>query len=250
VETSAITPAQLDPARLPAHIAIIMDGNGRWAKARNLPRIEGHRSAVQAVRETVEAVAELGIPFLTLYAFSTENWQRPQEEISALMSLLRLMLEQEEQRLIANGVRLQAIGAWETMLPPTLVEHLRKVIARTSHGERLTLTLALSYGGRHEILHAARQLAKAAQEGRLHPDSLTETLFKSYLWTKDLPEPELLIRTSGEQRISNFLLWDIAYTEFYFTPVLWPDFRRQHLYEALWAYQQRERRFGRVSASS
>jgi undecaprenyl diphosphate synthase len=187
---------------------------------------------------------------LTLYAFSTENWQRPQEEISALMSLLQLMLEQEEQRLIANGVRLQAIGAWETMLPPTLVEHLRKVIARTRHGERLTLTLALSYGGRQEILHAARQLAKAAQEGRLHPDSLTEALFKSYLWTKDLPEPELLIRTSGEQRISNFLLWDIAYTEFYFTPVLWPDFRRQHLYEAIWAYQQRERRFGRVSASS
>lgn len=250
MEKLDITPTELDPARLPTHVAIIMDGNGRWAKARGLPRIEGHRSAVQAVRDTVEATAELGIPFLTLYAFSTENWQRPESEITALMSLLRLMLDREEERLIQNDIRLHVIGAWEAMLPSPLAERLRQAIARTANGTRLTLTLALSYGGRQEILHAARLIARAAQKGLLDPDTLSEVTFKAYLWTKDLPEPELLIRTSGEQRLSNFLLWDIAYTEFYFTPVLWPDFRRQHLYEALWTYQQRERRFGRVSASS
>jgi len=250
VEKPDITPTDLDPARLPTHVAIIMDGNGRWAQARGLPRIEGHRSAVRAVRDTVEATAELGIPFLTLYAFSTENWQRPEDEVSALMQLLHLMLDQEEKRLIENDIRLHVIGAWETMLPRPLVERLRQAIARTASGTRLTLTLALSYGGRQEILHAARLIARATQQGLLNPDTLSETTLKAYLWTKDLPEPELLIRTSGEQRISNFLLWDIAYTELYFTPVLWPDFRRQHLYEALWTYQQRERRFGRVSASS
>ena len=245
-----ITIADLDARRLPVHIAIIMDGNGRWAKARNLPRIEGHRAAVQAVRDTVEAAAELGISFLTLYAFSTENWQRPEEEVSALMNLLHLMLDREEERLISNNIRLHAIGGWETMLPSSLSNRLRKALARTATGHRMTLTLALSYGGRQEILLAARNLARAAHQGQLNPDHIDENLFKAHLWTRDLPEPELLIRTSGEQRISNFLLWDIAYTEFYFTPVLWPDFRRQHLYEAIWAYQQRERRFGRVSASS
>ncbi len=245
-----ITLADIDPARLPAHIAIIMDGNGRWAKSRSLPRIEGHRAAVQAVRDTVEAAAELGIAFLTLYAFSTENWQRPQDEVSALMSLLHLMLDQEEKRLIENGVRLQAIGAWETTLPQPLVHRLHKAMTQTASGDRLNLTLALSYGGRQEILQAVRALARAVQEGRLAPDDIDESHLKVHLWTKDLPEPELLIRTSGEQRVSNFLLWDMAYTEFYFTPVLWPDFRRKHLYEAIWAYQQRERRFGRVSASS
>ncbi len=247
---SEITAADLDARRLPAHIAIIMDGNGRWARSRNLPRIEGHRAAIQAVRDTVEAAAELGISFLTLYAFSTENWQRPEEEVSALMGLLHFMLDQEEERLISNNIRLHAIGAWETMLPPSLANRIHRAVARTAAGHRMTLTLALSYGGRQEILLAARTLARAAREGRLNPDNIDENLFKTHLWTRDLPEPELLIRTSGEQRISNFLLWDIAYTEFYFTPVLWPDFRRQHLYEAIWVYQQRERRFGRVSASS
>jgi len=247
---SEIAVTDLDPTRLPAHIAIIMDGNGRWAKARGLPRVEGHRVAVQSVRDTVEAAAELGISFLTLYAFSTENWHRPEEEVSALMGLLHFMLDQEEARLVANSIRLHVIGGWESTLPQKLVDRLRKAIARTASGDRLTLTLALSYGGRQEILHAARTLARAVQEGRFEPDTIDESLFKAHLWTKDLPEPELLIRTSGEERISNFLLWDIAYTELYFTPVLWPDFRRKHLYEAIWAYQQRERRFGRVSASS
>jgi len=239
----------LDAQRLPCHVAIIMDGNGRWAKARGLSRVEGHRSAIQSVREVVEAAAEVGVSYLTLYAFSSENWQRPALEVQTLMALLSQVLAAEEKRLIDNGIRLQVIGE-PNRLPAPLTQRLHQAVQRTASGNRLTLTLALSYGGRQEIVAAVQAISRAAQEGRLSPENIDETTVKSYLWTQALPEPELLIRTSGEARISNFLLWDIAYTEFYFTPVLWPDFRREHFYEALWAYQQRERRFGRVSASS
>ena len=236
---------RLDLARVPAHVAIIMDGNGRWARQQGKSRIEGHRSAVRAVREAVEGSVELGVQFLTLYAFSTENWQRPPEEVRALMQLLEGVLEQEERELIAKGVRLSVIGQLEA-LPAALQKRLRLAMERTRAGDRLVLTLALSYGGRQDILQAVRRLATDVQQGRLHPDRIDEAIFRSYLWTKDLPDPELLIRTSGELRISNFLLWESAYTEFVFLSVYWPDFRREHFYEAIWHYQQRERRFGRV----
>lgn len=241
--------ARLDPQRIPSHVAIIMDGNGRWAAARGRSRTEGHRAAIQSVREAVEAAAEVGVKCLTLYAFSSENWQRPATEVQALMSLLGYVLDMEEARLIQNEVRLSVIGDWEK-LPAPLPERLSRAMARTAFGERLRLTLALNYGGQQELLRAVRRLAEAIQQGKVDPAQLTEADIKAQLWTWDLPEPELLIRTSGEQRISNFLLWDIAYTELYFTPILWPEFRRAHFYEAIWVYQQRERRFGRVSASS
>ncbi len=236
---------QIDPTALPQHVAIIMDGNGRWAQRQGKPRIEGHRAAISAVRAAVETAAELGIPYLTLYAFSTENWQRPPDEVSALMYLLSSVIEQEEDKLIQQGVRLQAIGDIHA-LPKTAQKRLREAINRTAHGTRLTLTLALSYGGRQDILQATRAIVQAALRGEIEPEDITEETFRTYLWTRELPDPELMIRTSGEQRISNFLLWECAYTEFVFLPVLWPDFRREHFYQAVWEYQRRERRFGRV----
>ncbi len=237
--------SQLDPKRIPQHVAIIMDGNGRWAQRQGRTRIEGHRSAVQAVREAVEAAAELGVQYLTLYTFSTENWERPAAEVQALMSLLSQSLEREENQLIEKGIRLQTIGSLER-LPAAVRSRLERTQQRTQAGTRLVLTLALSYGGRQDILQAAQHIARAAQAGLLDPNALDEATFRRFLWTRDLPDPELLIRTSGEQRLSNFLLWECAYTEFVFLPVLWPDFRRESFYEALWQYQQRERRFGRV----
>lgn len=236
---------QLDPKRIPQHVAIIMDGNGRWAQQRGRTRIEGHRSAVQAVREAVETAAELGVHYLTLYTFSTENWQRPAAEVEALMNLLSQSLEREEAQLIKKGIRLQTIGSLE-QLPPVVRTRLQRTQSRTQAGTRLTLTLALSYGSRQDILQAVQHIARAAQAGLLDPQTIDEATFRRFLWTRDLPDPELLIRTSGEQRLSNFLLWECAYTEFVFLPVLWPDFRRENFYEALWCYQQRERRFGRV----
>lgn len=237
--------SQLDPKRIPQHVAIIMDGNGRWAQQRGRTRIEGHRSAVQAVREAVEAAAELGVRYLTLYTFSTENWQRPPAEVQALMNLLSQSLEREETQLIEKGIRLQTIGSLE-QLPAAVRSRLEHTQSRTQAGDRLTLTLALSYGSRQDLLQAAQHIARAAQAGLLDPNTLDEATFRRFLWTRDLPDPELLIRTSGEQRLSNFLLWECAYTEFVFLPILWPDFRRESFYEALWHYQQRERRFGRV----
>jgi undecaprenyl diphosphate synthase len=237
--------AQLDPARIPQHVAIIMDGNGRWAQQRSQSRLEGHRSAIQAVREAVEAAAELNVRYLTLYAFSTENWQRPAEEVQGLMLLLGQVIEREEERLIRDGVRLQVIGQIED-LPKPVRERLFRAKRRTEAGDRLTLTLALSYGGRQDIVQAVRRIAEAVQAGTLRTTDINEALLRSYLWTADLPDPELLIRTSGEIRISNFLLWESAYTEFVFLPIFWPDFRREHFYQAVWEYQQRERRFGRV----
>lgn len=236
----------LDKHNLPRHIAVIMDGNGRWAKKKGAMRVFGHKNAIEAVRDTTEACAELGIGYLTLYAFSTENWNRPKAEVNALMELLVMTIKKEIKTLQKNNVRLQAIGDLEN-LPGNCQQELQEAIDKTSTNTGLTLILALSYSGRWEIVQAARQLAAEAKAGTLDPQSIDSELFGKYLNTRQFPDPELLIRTSGEMRISNFLLWQLAYTEIYITEVLWPDFRRNHLYEAIDAYQKRERRFGKTS---
>lgn len=241
-----VSKEQLDLKRLPRHIAIIMDGNGRWAKQKGNPRIFGHRNGVTAVRDTVEAAAELGIEYLTLYAFSTENWNRPRTEIDALMTLLVATINKETKTLIDNNVRLEAIGDIDS-LPESVEQQLKGAIKKTQKNKRLTLTLALSYSSRWEILNAVREIAKDIQEGKIDSEDINSDIFESYLNTANMPDPELLIRTSGEFRISNYLLWQIAYAELYFTPTLWPDFRREHLYQAILDYQCRERRFGKIS---
>ena len=231
---------------IPRHIAIIMDGNGRWAKRRGRPRISGHAEGVESVRDIVGACGELGVRYLTLYAFSTENWKRPQEEVSLLMRLLVKALRDETDRLNSNNVRLRVIGdvrALPAEVQTGLVESIRTTAANTG----LTLVLALSYSGRWDLTEAVRRLAEDVAAGRLAPESVTEEMVGAHLSTAGIPDPDLLIRTSGELRISNFLLWQLAYTEFHITPKLWPDFRRQDLYEAVSEYQQRERRFGMVS---
>ena len=233
--------------RPPQHIAIIMDGNGRWATARDLPRVLGHHAGAQAVRRIVEASCECGVKALTLYAFSWENWDRPADEIHELMSLLNEFISLETPTLLANHIRLRAIGRLEEIEPQVLA-NLRRVIAQTAHGERMTLTLALSYGGRQEIVDAARQIAQDVQAGILRPDQIDEALFTQHLYAPDLPDPDLLIRTSGEQRLSNFLLWQSSYTELYVTPKPWPDFTKDDLLEAIAEYERRNRRFGRVAA--
>ena len=236
-------------ARSPSHIAIIMDGNGRWATARGLPRVLGHRAGAAAVRRVVEACCELGVKALTLYAFSWENRDRPAEEIQELMGLLDEFVRREEPTLLANRVRLRAIGRLEA-LPAGVVENLHRVIARTAREDRLTLTLALSYGGRQEIVDAARRLAEYVLRGELRPEQIDEALFAQQLYTADLPDPDLLIRTSGEQRLSNFLLWQSSYAELYVTPKLWPDFSKGDLAEAIAEYERRERRFGKVNGAA
>lgn len=241
-----VSKEQLDLKRLPRHIAIIMDGNGRWAKQKGNPRIFGHRNGVAAVRDTVEAAAELGIEYLTLYAFSTENWNRPRTEIDALMTLLVATINKETKTLLDNNVRLEAIGDIDS-LPESVAQQLKGAIKKTKKNKRLTLTLALSYSSRWEILTAVREIAKDIQEGKIDSEDINSDIFESYLNTANMPDPELLIRTSGEFRISNYLLWQIAYAELYFTPTLWPDFRREHLYQAILDYQCRERRFGKIS---
>ncbi|WP_413616977.1 polyprenyl diphosphate synthase [Hymenobacter latericus] len=223
-----------------------MDGNGRWAKKRGGLRIFGHQSAITAVRETVEAAAELGISFLTLYAFSTENWGRPKHEVMALMQLLVHTIRQETPTLLKNSIKLQAIGD-TTQLPDACQRELAEAMELTAAGTRTTLVLALSYSGRWDLAQAARKLSADVAAGKVAPDAVTEDRLASYLATAGMPDPELLIRTSGEQRISNFLLWQLAYTELYITELLWPDFRREHFYEAVLAYQSRERRFGKTS---
>ncbi|HOD29639.1 MAG TPA: isoprenyl transferase [Syntrophales bacterium] len=236
----------LDRAHLPRHIAIIMDGNGRWAQRHALGRITGHKRGARAVRVAVETCRELGIGCLTLYAFSQENWQRPPEEVQALMRLLEDYLRTEIGRMIENDIRLVTIGDTPKLTAPVramLSEGMRK----TEKNRSMTLNLALSYGGRDEIVAAAKRVVREVEAGRLDPDALTPERFSRFLFTADLPDPDLLIRTSGEYRISNFLLWQMAYTEFYFTDVLWPDFRRKHLLEAIADYQRRERRFGLTS---
>ena len=236
----------IDFNNLPRHIAVIMDGNGRWAKKKGALRIFGHKNAVEAVRAVTEGAGELGIKYLTLYAFSTENWSRPKAEIDGLMELLVNTLKQEIKRLTENQVKLITIGE-TSHLPGECQKNLEWAVDQTKNNTGLTLILALSYSGRREIINAVKSLVKEAKEGNIKPEDINEALFENYLQTSGIPDPELLIRTSGELRISNFLLWQIAYTELYITPTLWPDFRKEHLYEAIWAYQQRESRFGKTS---
>ena len=238
--------SQIILEKLPRHIAVIMDGNGRWAKQHGKPRVFGHRNGVKAVRETTEAAAELGIEYLTLYAFSTENWKRPKLEVNALMTLLVDTIEREVETLNKNDIRLQAIGD-VTKLPGKSYKALLSGMENTKNNTRMTLVLALNYSARWEIVRAAQKLAAQAQAGLLDPESIDEEIFAQALSTHDIPDPELLIRTSGEARISNYLLWQIAYSELYFTPTLWPDFRKEHLYAAIVDYQHRERRFGKIS---
>ncbi|MBX0292787.1 isoprenyl transferase [Hymenobacter sp. HSC-4F20] len=238
--------SEIDSQNIPAHVAVIMDGNGRWAKQKGGLRIFGHQSAITAVRETVEAAAEVGVRYLTLYAFSTENWSRPAHEVMALMQLLVHTIRQETPTLLKNSIRLQAIGQIEN-LPASCQKELAEAIELTKEGNRMTLLLALSYSGRWDITQATQRMAAEVAAGRLQPTQITEQTVTSFLSTAGMPDPELLIRTSGEQRISNFLLWQLAYTELFITHLLWPDFRREHFYDALRAYQQRERRFGKTS---
>jgi undecaprenyl diphosphate synthase len=232
-----------DGAAVPAHVAIIMDGNGRWAAARGLPRIAGHRAGAQAVRRTVEAAIHQGVGWLTLYAFSSENWRRPLPEVRDLTGLLRHYVRSEVAELKANGVRLRFIGD-RARFDPDLQTGLAEAERDTSHNTRLQLIVALSYGGRAEIVEAARRIAAAAQAGQFEADQLSEETFAGYLHTAGIPDPDLMVRTSGEQRISNFLLWQAAYAELVFLDVLWPDFGEAHFAEALAAFARRERRFG------
>ncbi len=231
---------------IPEHIAIIMDGNGRWAKQRALPRVAGHREGVNSVRDIVEACGQLGVKCLTLYTFSTENWKRPMQEVSTLMRLLVKALRDETDRLYRNNVRLTAIGDIE-LLPAGVQRELVDAFERTSRNTGLNLNLALSYSGRREIVEAARKISADVASGKINVDEISESLFSKYLYTAAMPDPDLLIRTSGEFRISNFLLYQSAYTEIYFSKVYWPDFRRRQLYEAITDFQKRERRFGLVS---
>lgn len=238
---------KLDTSRIPGHVAVIMDGNGRWAQQQGKMRVDGHKSGVISVRETAEAAAAIGVKYLTLYAFSTENWNRPKEEVNALMELLVHTISAERKTLNENNIRLETIGDWNS-LPERCRAELTEAIEATSKNERMTLVLALSYSARWEITEAARRLATDTKNGVIKADDIDSALFSSYLTTEKYPDPELLIRTSGEQRISNFLLWQLAYAEFYFTETLWPDFGKEEFYEALVDYQSRERRFGKTSA--
>jgi undecaprenyl diphosphate synthase len=231
---------------IPHHVAIIMDGNGRWAERRGLDRIQGHRAGIESVRAVVRAAHELGVGVLTLYAFSTENWSRPKGEVDALMGLLEHYLEAEIDELHRNGVRLRAIGRLER-LPEAARAKLDEAIARTRDNAEMTVVFALSYGGRTEIVDAARRLARDVEQGKLDPESLDEKIFASYLYEPEVPDPDLLIRTGGDARVSNFLLWQIAYSELHVTDVMWPDFRKSHLVEAIGEFQQRERRYGLTS---
>ena len=231
------------PSNVPRHVAIIMDGNGRWAKERGLPRLEGHRAGAESVRECVEACKQIGIEYLTLYAFSSENWNRPPAEVSALMTLLERFLDQKANEMMKQDVRLTAIGHLDR-LPEKTRDKLNKAIERTANNKSLTLVLALSYGSREEITEAARSLVKDAVEGRLAPGDVTADLFASRLYTHDIPDPDLMIRTSGEMRVSNFLLWQISYSELVIFKKFWPDFAQSDFFEAVDAYSRPHRRFG------
>ncbi len=238
--------AEIDKNSVPNHVAVIMDGNGRWAKQKGKNRLFGHRNGVKAVRETIEAAAEIGVKHVTLYAFSTENWTRPADEINGLMELLVFTINKEIKTLMENDISLHAIGDLKS-LPSACYRELMKAIEKTSSNKRMKLILALSYSSKWEIMNAVRSLANDVETERISSAEITEELFNSYLNTSPYPDPELLIRTSGEHRISNFLLWQIAYAELYFTEKLWPDFRKDDFYEAIADYQKRERRFGKTS---
>jgi len=236
----------INKEKLPKHVAIIMDGNGRWAKQQGAQRIYGHENGVKAVRETVEAAAEIGVEYLTLYAFSTENWNRPQEEVDALMQLLVHTISGETPTLNKNNIRLQAIGDLKS-LPGNCYAELQEAIEKTKNNTRTTLVLALSYSSRWEITNAVKEIAKKIENKTLQVSEINENTIHQHLCTAQMPEPELMIRTSGEYRISNFLLWQLAYAELYFTDKLWPDFNKEEFYKAIISYQNRERRFGKIS---
>ena len=238
--------AQINNEYIPKHIAIIMDGNGRWAKKYGKPRVFGHRNGVKAVREITEVAANLGVSYLTLYAFSTENWNRPRLEVNALMGLLVETLKIEINTLNKNNIKLNAIGDL-SQLPPKTYETLMEGVDKTKNNNRMVLNLALNYSGRWEIAQAAKSIAEKVKKGLINPEDINDNLFGEHLTTQGIPDPELLIRTSGEYRISNYLLWQIAYSELYFTQIYWPDFREEDFYKAIIDYQQRERRFGKTS---
>ncbi len=233
--------------KLPRHIAVIMDGNGRWAEERGLPRAAGHQAGIASLRDVTRSSRELGIGFLTVYAFSTENWKRPKREVSMLFRLLVKMLRDEMQEMLENGVRLKTIGQIN-LLPKNVQQELYDAVERTSKNKGLTLTLALSYSGRWDIVHAMQAIALDVRSGKISPEDVSEEVIRAALTTAEIPDPDLLVRTSGELRLSNFLLWELAYSEIHVTKTLWPDFRREHLYEAIREYQTRERRFGLTSA--
>lgn len=235
----------IDFEKVPKHIAIIMDGNGRWAKSRMMPRTYGHKAGVETIRKVVEEAQRLGIKYLTLYAFSTENWKRPKDEVSALMKLLVTYLRKELAELDKNGVKIKTIGNI-SKLPQVCVEELEKSKEKTKDNKSLVLTLALNYGGRADIIDAVKNICAAVQSSKLDINSIDDDLFSKYLDTKDIIDPDLVIRTSGEQRLSNFLLWEVAYSEFYYTDIHWPDFDEEELQKAVYYYQKRDRRFGGV----
>ncbi|MDA9809491.1 isoprenyl transferase [Flavobacteriales bacterium] len=242
----SIKDIQLDPKRIPKHVAIIMDGNGRWAQKKGELRIFGHTNGVDSVREALTAAVEIGVQYLTLYAFSTENWNRPQEEIAALMNLLVQSIYNEIDELNNKGVKLETIGDVE-ILPKSCQNALIDAKKKTRDNQKITLILALSYSSRREISHAIQKMTKEVVDGNLKSEAINEDLISSYLSTANYPDPELLIRTSGENRVSNFLMWQLAYTELYFTKILWPDFKKKNFYKAIFDYQKRERRFGKTS---
>ncbi|MGM0648946.1 MAG: isoprenyl transferase [Bacteroidota bacterium] len=237
---------QINRDKLPQHIAIIMDGNGRWARKRGGIRLMGHRAGAGSVRKVTEACAELGVKYLTLYAFSTENWSRPENEISGLMSLLLEQLQKEAKTLLDNDISLHVIGDI-SMLPESVQKRLKKVKEQCKNGKRMSLNLALSYSGRWDIVQATQNIAKDVKNGKIDPEKINQDIFETYLSTKNIPDPELMIRTSGEKRISNYLVYQLAYSELYFTDTLWPDFTKNELYKAILDYQTRERRFGKTS---
>jgi undecaprenyl diphosphate synthase len=236
----------INPHSIPQHVAIIMDGNGRWAKKQGEDRIFGHHEGVNSVREIVEACGEIGVKYLTLYAFSTENWNRPKDEVDALMELLVATISMETPNLEKKGVKLEVIGDVKS-LPGTCQQELEESMRQTAHNSKVTLILALSYSSKWEITHAVQKIAKLVEQGKLSANDISSELIEEHLNTSKWPDPELMIRTSGEHRISNFMLWQLAYSEFYFTDVLWPDFRKEDFFKAILAYQNRERRFGKTS---
>ncbi|NJW53631.1 isoprenyl transferase [Salinimicrobium oceani] len=237
---------KIDPSKLPQHIAIIMDGNGRWAKKQGLMRVRGHEKGTKAVRDVVEGSAEIGVKNLTLYAFSTENWNRPKLEVDTLMKLLVSSLKKEIKTLQDNDIKLNAIGCLDN-LPTKALRELNEVIKKTSTNSRMTLTLALSYGSREELTHVVKEISEKVSSGEISAKAIDESVINKHLYTHNLPDVDLMIRTSGEQRISNFLLWQLAYAELYFSEILWPDYRKDDLFEAIYNYQNRERRFGKTS---
>ncbi len=237
---------KIDYKKVPRHVAIIMDGNGRWAKSRGKERIYGHENGINAVRETLEAAGELQIPYITIFAFSTENWNRPKKEVDTLMELLVSVIRKESQELCKNGIKLHTIGDLMT-LPEKCQKELKEALNITKNNNKLNLIVALSYSARWEIVNAAKQLAKDVKEEKIKLENINNNIFEKYLTTSNFPDPDLLIRTSGELRISNFLLWQVAYSEFYFSPVLWPDFTKHDFFQAIFEYQKRDRRFGKTS---